>query len=74
MLFFTGLSRIASEVAKDQIEQIPNRTQELREMVGLVSEAEAVLTSKQDRLEDFGRLLNQQWQIKRRMSSTSLDQ
>ncbi|MFY4731299.1 kinase [Nitrospira sp. BLG_2] len=69
MLFFTGLSRIASEVAKDQIAQISNRVQELRDMVALVGEAEAVLTAKQDRLEDFGRLLDQQWRLKRRMSS-----
>lgn len=69
MLFFTGLSRIASEVAKDQIEQISKRAQELRDMVALVGEAEAVLTSRQDRLEDFGQLLDQQWRIKRKMSS-----
>jgi D-glycero-alpha-D-manno-heptose-7-phosphate kinase len=69
MLFFTGFSRIASEVARDQIEQIPNRTRELRDMLGLVQEAEAVLTSKQDRLEEFGQLLDQQWRIKRGMSS-----
>lgn len=69
MLFFTGYSRTASEVAKDQIEQIPSRARELRDMVGLVGEAESVLTSKQDRLEDFGRLLDQQWRIKRGLSS-----
>lgn len=69
MLFFTGFSRTASDVAKDQIAQIPNRVRELRDMVGLVGEAQAVLTSKQDRLEDFGRLLDQQWRIKRGMSS-----
>jgi len=69
MLFFTGFSRTASEVAKDQIEQIPNRARELRDMVGLVAEAESVLTSKEDRLEDFGRLLDEQWRIKRGMSS-----
>lgn len=69
MLFFTGFSRIASEVAKDQIDQISNRTQELRDMVSLVGEAENVLTSKQERLEEFGQLLDRQWRIKRRMSS-----
>jgi len=69
MLFFTGFSRTASEVAKDQIEQIPNRARELRDMIGLVGEAESVLTSREDRLEDFGRLLDEQWRIKRGMSS-----
>lgn len=69
MLFFTGFSRTASEVAKNQIEQIPSRVRELRDMVGLVGEAESVLTSKEDRLEDFGRLLDEQWRIKRGMHS-----
>jgi len=68
MLFFTGFSRTASEVAKEQIAQIPKRAAELRDMVGLVGEAESLLTSKEDRLEDFGRLLDEQWRIKRRLS------
>jgi D-glycero-alpha-D-manno-heptose-7-phosphate kinase len=38
-------------------------------MVGLVAEAESVLISKEDRLEEFGRLLDEQWKIKREMST-----
>jgi D-glycero-alpha-D-manno-heptose-7-phosphate kinase len=69
MLFFTGYSRIASDVAKEQIAQIPNREKELHEMVRLAGEAEAVLIANQDRIEDFGRLLDDQWKLKRGMSS-----
>ncbi len=69
MLFFTGYSRIASEVAADQIAQIPNKKANLREMMQLVEEAEALLLSKEDRLAEFGKLLNDQWMVKRGMSS-----
>ena len=69
MLFFTGFPRTASEIAKDKIEQIPNRRGELREMLRLVDEAQATLLSPDERLDEFGRLLHEQWKIKRGMSS-----
>ncbi len=77
MIFFTGYSRTASDVAKDQIAQIPNKKPNLRKMMQLVDEAESLLLSKQDRLEDFGKLLHDQWMIKRglssRISTTEID-
>jgi len=77
MLFFTGFPRIAAEFAKHKIDQIPNRTNELREMLRIVEEAESLLVSKSDRTEDFGRLLNEQWKIKRgistKVSTTDID-
>jgi D-glycero-alpha-D-manno-heptose-7-phosphate kinase len=69
MMFFTGYSRTASEVAKDQIEQIPNKKLNLRQMMQNVDEAEAILLDKSDRLDDFGRLLHEQWKLKRELSS-----
>ena len=78
MLFFTGFSRTASDIAKDKITQIPNRKAELLEMLRLVDEAQSVLTSSRDQLDDFGRLLHEQWQIKRglatKVSSTEIDE
>jgi D-glycero-alpha-D-manno-heptose-7-phosphate kinase len=68
MLFFTGQSRIATEVAKAQIENIPNKKNDLRQMMRVVDEAEKILLDKTDRLADFGRLLHEQWLIKRSMS------
>ena len=38
-------------------------------MMQLVEEAESLLLSKEDRLNDFGRLLHEQWMLKREMSS-----
>ncbi len=69
MLFFTGFSRIASEIAGEQIKNIPNKTVELFAMRDMVDEAIAILKRKGDWLGDFGRLLNKGWEIKRKLSS-----
>lgn len=69
MLIFTGLSRNASEIAHEQIRNIPTRQAELADMRALVDEAEKVLTSGADDFTAFGRLLNETWMLKRRLSS-----
>ncbi len=69
MLFFTGFSRTASDLAKEQIQQIPAKKDNLRQMMQLVTEAMSILRDKADRLDDFGRLLHEQWLIKQGMSS-----
>lgn len=67
MLYFTGFSRIASEIAKHQIENIPNKTRELRRMMSMVSEGLDILHTGD--LDDFGRLLHEGWALKRSMST-----
>lgn len=67
MLFFTGLSRTASEVAAEQIRQTPNKKPELTEMLGMVDEAIGILRGKGD-LAEFGKLLHNSWQIKRSLT------
>jgi D-glycero-alpha-D-manno-heptose-7-phosphate kinase len=69
MLFFTGFARTASEVAKEQIRQIPAKKDSLHKMMDLVDEGTAILQDKRDRLDDFGRLLHEQWLIKQDMSA-----
>jgi D-glycero-alpha-D-manno-heptose-7-phosphate kinase len=69
MLFFTGYARTADDIAKEQIARIRDKKVEMQQMLRLVDEAEAVLTHPEDRLEDFGRLLHEQWMIKRSISS-----
>lgn len=69
MLFFTGFSRTASHVAEEQIKQIPEKKDDLRKMMQLVGEATGILQAKEDRLDDFGILLHEQWLIKQGMSS-----
>lgn len=68
MLCFTGLSRIASEVAKSQIDNMDRREKELQFMKGLVDQAIAVLQSKIAPIEEFGHLLHQSWMYKRQLS------
>lgn len=67
-LYFTGFSRIASEIAQEQVRQTPNKARELDEMRGLVDEAEAIVTSPNRPIGDFGRLLHESWRIKRTLT------
>lgn len=69
MLFFTGLSRNASVIAQEQIQNTRRNTNELFKMRELVDEAYKILTSAKDDFADFGRLLNETWQLKRKLSS-----
>ncbi len=66
MIFFTGFSRTASEIAAHQIKNTPNKTRELNEIFGLTTQALAVLRGGD--IADFGRLLHEAWQLKRSLS------
>lgn len=68
MLFFTGISRFASEVARSKIENMDRRETELQLMRDLVDQAISVLQSRTAPIEDFGRLLHESWGYKRRLS------
>jgi len=68
MLFFTGFSRKASDVAAEQIRQTPGKKAELGRMYEMVDEAIGILNS-QDDLASFGKLLHEGWMLKRSMSS-----
>lgn len=77
-LYFTGFSRTASEIAQEQLRVTPHKKQELKAMLQLVSEAEAIITSPSRPLDEFGRLLHEGWQIKRsltqKISTASIDE
>jgi D-glycero-alpha-D-manno-heptose-7-phosphate kinase len=77
-LYFTGFSRIASEIAQEQLRQTPHRTRELETMRGLVDEAEAIVTNPNRPIGDFGRLLHESWSIKRtltqRITNAAIDE
>lgn len=68
MMFFTGISRTASHVAKEQIANTPARLNELNTMAGLVDEAIDVLKSDKP-LSEFGALLDETWKLKKSLSS-----
>jgi len=68
MLFFTGFSRMSSDIQKKTESNLKNKIQDLLEMKSLVDKAEKILISKQD-LSEFGRLLDYTWTLKRGLSS-----
>lgn len=68
MLFFTGFSRFSSDIQKTTQKDMADKERQLLEMLSLVDEAERVLTTKTD-LNEFGRLLDYTWKLKRGISS-----
>lgn len=65
MFFFTGFSRSASEIAAEQIKKTPEKYSELMAMKAMVDRATDILSNEQAPLEEFGRLLDESWKIKR---------
>ena len=78
MMFFTGFTRLSAEVqAQVEKQRSADKYAILKEMASLVDEAQAVLTDPTRDLDDFGRLLDHTWQLKRRtgkgVSTDSID-
>ncbi len=78
LLFFTGFTRFSSDVQKLNAESQSGKTNQLIEMLRLVDEAERVLTDKNSSLDEFGRLLDHTWRLKkttgRAVSTDHIDQ
>ena len=68
MLFYTGIPRTASNVAKSYVKKINNQEKQLSLMQSSVDDAISILNSKKD-LNDFGKLLNEFWKLKKSLSS-----
>lgn len=69
MMFFTGFTRMSSEIQKENKLTDEGKTAQLLEMLSLVDEAESVLTDRHSDLNEFGRLLDVTWQLKRQTGS-----
>ena len=67
LLFFTGRSRFASEIAAEQVKKTRENANELRRMHEMVDESIKILKSGD--LNDFGKLLHESWTLKRGLSS-----
>lgn len=65
-LTFTGFTRFSSDVAVEQKKNISSTRRQLDEMKSLVSVAENFL--KQGKTDDFGRLLDYTWDLKKSLS------
>jgi len=78
MLFFTGFSRLSSEIQKNTASNLEKKTSELKDMLYLVDEAEKILVDEKQDINEFGRLLDLTWQLKRRIgdkiSTDSIDE
>ncbi len=68
MLFFTGLSRTASDIASDKIKNIPNNSQNLSRMKKLVDDAYKTIIDPKRNLSEFGELMNETWELKKSLS------
>jgi len=69
LLFFTGLSRYASDIAKDKIANIKNNFRELTQMNEMVNEGLSILHRPSDAIKDLGTLLHESWKLKRSLST-----
>ena len=69
MMFFTGFTRLSSQVQEANAKDKRDKTAQLRELYALVDEAERVLVDKRADLDEFGRLLDYTWKIKRQTGS-----
>ena len=68
IFYFTGLSRFASEIAKEQIKNISKKKMELSIMYQMVEEAIKILNSNIAEISEFGKLLHESWKLKRTLS------
>ena len=69
LLCFTGFARTASEIAAEQIKLTPSRVNELIKMSALCKTAFEVLADHSISLDAFGELINEQWRVKRNLTS-----
>ena len=69
MLFFTGISRHASEVAARQVARIGENGAALERMTAMVTDGQRLLMTGQFR--DFGLLLEDSWQLKRSLGASN---
>lgn len=65
LMFFTGFTRFSSDMQKANAKGYHDKTKQLLEMLDLVDRAQEILTDKNSDLDDFGRLLDHTWKLKR---------
>ena len=68
MMFFTGLSRIASEVAGAKIANLEKKKRHVKTMTHMVDEALDILNSHNRPMKEIGDLLHEGWMLKRELT------
>ena len=79
LMFFTGFTRISSEIQKENKKtKSEDKTKNLQKMHKMVDKAEKILTNEEADLDDFGRLLNETWKLKKQtgkaVSTSKIDE
>ncbi len=71
LLYYTGISRFATEVLTEQIEKTKERKVmvELKDIYNMVQDGIKILSDDSIPLSDFGNLLDKTWQAKKKLSS-----
>lgn len=69
LFLFTGISRFASEVAKTKIDNFKIKEAELKLIQNMVNEAASIIQNANTPIEEFGRLLNESWLLKKSLST-----
>ncbi len=69
LLFFTGISRFASEIEKSKIVNFNSKKIELTKMHEMVDISIDILVNQNKNINDFGYLLNEGWQYKKSLSN-----
>ena len=68
LLFFTGLSRFSSDIARDKVSNFTNRFQELTRIKEMVDEGMSILQNPSTPIMDLGKLMHESWKLKRSLS------
>lgn len=78
LLFYTGIQRFSSEIQANTFAKPADKTQQLKDMLALVDEAEKILCDRNANLNEFGKLLDTTWKLKRgtgsKVSNGSIDE
>lgn len=69
MFYYTGISRISSNIAEDQIKRVGQNGDTLKRMRAMTYEAQDILNGPTRDLDNFGRLMDESWQHKRSLSN-----
>lgn len=79
LMFFTGFTRISSDIQKaNNKTNKDNKNKNLQKMYKMVDKAEKILTNSETDLDDFGRLLDETWNLKKQtgkvVSTSKIDE
>ena len=69
ILFFTGFTRFSADIQKEVASELNDKNQPLNKMLLLVDKAQSILEDEKSDLDDFGRLLNETWLLKKKTSN-----